>query len=57
MSNTDAERWQRAKAYIDREIAAHQQALDAGGLDFNATYTRAVKRDVYEAILDRAEGK
>ena len=57
MSDTDAEKWRRAKEYIDREIEAHQQAIDAGGLGFDALYTRSVEIDIYQEILDRAEGR
>ncbi len=54
---SDGEKWQRAKAYIEQKIEAHQLALDVGGIDLIAYYIHAIKRDVYQAILDRAEGR
>lgn len=52
---SDGERWQRAKAYIEQQIEAHQLALDVGGIDLTAYYTHAVKRDMYKQILEAAE--
>lgn len=52
---SDGERWQRAKAYIEQQIEAHQLALDVGGIDLTAYYTHAVKRDMYKQILETAE--
>ena len=52
----DAEKWQRAKAFIEQQIEAHQQAIDTGGFGFDALYTRRVEIDIYQEILDRAEG-
>lgn len=57
MSDTDAEKWRRAKAYIEREIEFHQREIDAGGLGFDELYAHYFKRDIYQTILDRAEGR
>lgn len=54
---SDGEKWQRAKAYIEREIEYHQRAIDTGGLGFDAFNVHMLKRDIYKTILDRAEGR
>lgn len=52
----DAEKWRRARAFIDREIAAHERALDAGGLSFDEFHVRSVQREAYLDVLEAAEG-
>lgn len=51
----DAERWRRAKAFIEGQIEAHQQALDAGGLSFDEFHVRSVQRETCQSILEAAE--
>ena len=51
----DGEKWRRAKEYIDREIAAHQRALDVGGLSFDEFHVRSVKMETCQSILKVAE--
>ena len=52
--NDDAAKWRRAKAFIEQQIAAHQQSLDAGGLSFDEYHVRSVKREAYQSILEAA---
>lgn len=51
----EAEKWRRAKAFIEQQIEAHQRALDAGGLSFDEFHVRSVKREAYKQILEVAE--
>lgn len=52
---TDAEKWRRAKDYIEGQIEAHQRAIDAGGISFDEFHVRSIKREAYQSILDKAE--
>lgn len=51
----DGEKWRRAKDYIEAQIAAHQKAINVGGLSFEGFHTHMLKREAYRRILEEAE--
>lgn len=57
MNDADAERWQRAKAYIEREIETREYAATSDQVGRAARNELNYEIRLYRTILDRAEGR